>query len=334
MNKPDKPTVSVIIPAYNEEKAVASQVEQVRRVLDQVGYEYEIIVVDDGSGDETAAQALAAQARVFRHPENRGYGMSLKTGIVAAQYETIAIIDADGTYPVEEIPTLVTLLEEADMVVGARIGSQVHVSRYRQPAKWFLRKFAERIAEQAIPDLNSGLRVFRRTCVRQYFAVLSNRFSFTTTVTLAYLADNYRVVYHPINYYPRIGRSKIVPRHFMDFAILIIRMSMMFNPLKVFVPLALTFGVLGVIKMIYDIFALFARSPGQGWELLLQPVLSTSAVLLLFVGLQLMILGMVADGVIRRIGQFTRQLAPSHGYVSYEIQADLESAGEDRVDIA
>lgn len=315
----NKPPISVIIPAFNESGAIAEQIESVRRTLLDQDFDFEIIVVDDGSSDNTAEQAIQAQARVLSHPENCGYGMSLKTGISAAKNEVIVIIDADGTYPAEQIPAMIEKLDHADMVVGARTGSQVHTSWARQPAKWFLRQLAERIAEQSIPDLNSGLRTFRKDCARQYFSILSNRFSFTTTITLAYLADGYRVLYHPINYYSRIGRSKIVPWHFMDFTILIIRMSMMFNPLKVFVPLAFTFGFLGLLKMIYDVFALFARASDAGWELLLQPVLSTSAVLLLFVGLQLMILGMVADGVIRRIGQLNRRQAPSHGYISYEV---------------
>ena len=209
------------------------------------------------------------------------------------------------------------------MVVGARTGEKVTLHWLRQPAKFILRLLAARIAEQPIPDLNSGLRAFRRECVKQYFPVLSNWFSFTTTITLAYMADDYRVVYHPINYYARVGKSKIVPRHFMDFLILIMRMSMMFNPLKIFVPLTLLSGALGVLKTIYDIAALFARNASAGWSVLLQPTLSTSAVLLLFVGLQFLMIGMVADGVVRRIAQHNRPLVPSHGRWEYETSFTL-----------
>jgi glycosyltransferase involved in cell wall biosynthesis len=323
--------VSVIIPAYNEEHSVVQQVSAVRRVLEGCGITHEVLVVDDGSTDGTARQALLARARLLQHPENRGYGASLKTGILAAEYETIVIIDADGTYPPEEIPNLLVHLQTADMVVGARVGENVHIPWVRQPAKVFLRLLAARIAEKPIADLNSGLRAFRRECIKQYFPVLSNRFSFTTTSTLSYLADDYRVVYHPINYFPRVGKSKIVPWHFMDFMILILRMSMMFNPLKVFVPLALTFGGLGVLKTVYDIAALFARSPSRDWSLLLQPVLSTSAVLLLFVGLQLLMIGMVADGVVRRIAQHNRPLVASHGYLNYEVSYRLQLEESDLV---
>ena len=304
--------VSVVIPAYNEESAVGAEVEVVRSVLRARGITHEIIVVDDGSKDDTAYKASAARARVIRHIVNRGYGAAIKTGILAAKYPAIVITDADGTYPADQIPHLLTQLETADMVVGARTGEKVAIPRLRRPAKWLLGQLANHIAGRHIPDLNSGLRAFRRDCVEQYFPVLSNRFSFTTTSTLALLADEYRVVYHPINYYPRVGSSKIAPRHFMDFVILVLRMSMMFQPLKIFVPLSFTFGLAGVAKVVFDIVALFARSTTIGWYLLFEPVLSTSAMLLLMTALQLMLIGMMADGVVRRIAQHNKPLAPSY----------------------
>jgi len=240
-------TISVVIPAFNEEASVGIQVKAVRRVLQTHRIEHEILVVDDGSEDKTAEKAIEAQSRVLRHPINRGYGAAIKTGMLAAKYDTIVITDADGTYPADEIPNLVAKLDTADMVVGARTGTEVHIPIMRRPAKSFLGWLAARIAGQPILDLNSGLRAFRRECVKQYFSILSNRFSFTTTVTLALLADDYLVVYHPINYYQRIGRSKISPRHFMDFTILVLRMAMLFQPLKIFAPLAFSCGLLGML---------------------------------------------------------------------------------------
>ena len=312
VNNSDRPAVSIIIPAYNEQQGIAGQVEDVRQVMASNNFEHEIIVINDGSEDNTAIEAEKAGARVYSHDQNRGYGASLKTGIQSTSNEFIVIIDADGTYPSEYIPELVNVLENADMVVGARVGDEVSVPWIRQPAKFILRKLAARIAEQPIPDLNSGLRAFRGECIRQYFPILPNSFSFTSTVTLAYMADEYYVQYIPISYRSRVGKSKIVPWHFMDFLILIIRLSMMFNPLKIFLPLALIVGGLGVLKAIYDFAALFARHDAWGFSLFLQPALSTSAVLLLFVGLQLLMIGMVADGIIRRIAQHNRPLVPSH----------------------
>jgi glycosyltransferase involved in cell wall biosynthesis len=326
--------VSVVLPAYNEEGAVGPQVEAIRRVLSAHGIINEILVVDDGSEDKTAGRALRAGARVVRHPENRGYGAALKTGINDAKYEIIVMIDADGTYPADQIPSLVSKLEAADMVVGARTGEEVRIPWIRRPAKWLLRWLAIHVTGQAIPDLNSGLRAMRRDCVKQYFPILSNRFSFTTTVTLAMLADDYRVIYHPINYYQRVGRSKIVPRNFLDFAILVLRMAMLFQPLRVFLPLAFWCFGLGTAKVIYDIVSLFQRTMTFEWSLLFQPVLSTSAILLLLVGLQLMLIGMVADAVLRRISQHHRPMAPSHAIlvpgsnVNPEGERDEKSSNE------
>jgi len=310
--------ISVVIPAFNEEAAVGSEVEAVQRVLNEHGIVHEIIVVDDGSEDHTAQKAILAQARVLRHPVNRGYGAAIKTGILAANNDIIVITDADGTYPADAIPTLVAKLETADMVVGARTGKEVHIPMIRRPAKLFLGWLASRIAGQHIPDLNSGLRAFRRQCVSQYFSILSNRFSFTTTGTLALLADDYLVVYHPINYYQRVGKSKITPRHFMDFIVLVLRMAMLFQPLKVFTPLAFSCGFFGVSKVVYDVASLFPRAGHFDWSLLYQPVLSTSAILLLLVGLQLLLIGMVADGVVRRIGQHNRSMAPTYAIRAFQ----------------
>jgi glycosyltransferase involved in cell wall biosynthesis len=306
------PPVSVIVPAFDEEEPVASQVRAIRRALDDRGVIHEILVVDDGSTDRTGEAALAAGARVLRHQDNRGYGAAIKAGIRAAQNEVCVIIDADNTYPSDEIPALLADLETADMVVGARTRGNVHIPWVRRPGKWVLARLAERIAGQPIPDLNSGLRAFRRECVTQYFPILPNGFSFTTTVTLAYLADDYRVVYHPVEYYRRTGTSKIQPRQFLDFIILVLRMAMLFQPLKIFVPLALGASLIGMAKVGFDVVGLFARTSARGWSLLFEPTLSTSAVLLLLLGLQLLLVGMVADGVLRRIAQRNRLLAPSH----------------------
>jgi hypothetical protein len=204
------------------------------------------------------------------------------------------------------------------MAVGARTGENVNIPLVRRPAKAFLSWLAARIAGQPIVDLNSGLRAFRRECIKQYFPILSNRFSFTTTSTLAFLADDYLIAYHPINYYQRVGKSKITPRHFMDFIILVLRMAMLFQPLKLFAPLALTSGFLGVLKVFYDIAWMFPRTAHFDWSLFYQPVLSTSAILLLLMGLQLLLIGMVADGVIRRIGQQNRSMAPSHAIRAFQ----------------
>jgi glycosyltransferase involved in cell wall biosynthesis len=311
--------VSVVIPAYNEEKGVGPQIESIRLVLSSHRIKHEIIVIDDGSEDHTSEEAVRAGARVFRHLKNRGYGASLKTGIMAAEYDAIAITDADGTYPSDQLPRMLKLLDTADMVVGARIGEKVNIPLVRKPGKLILGWLANRVAGQKIPDLNSGLRVFWRECVEQYFSVLSNKFSFTTTMTLALLADDYRVIYHPINYYQRIGRSKIMPRHFIDFTILVIRMAMLFQPLRVFVPIVCTSGLLGIIKIAFDVSAALIRHGGFSWGLLSEPIISTSALLLSLGSYQLLLIGMVADGLIRRIARHNQSRVPSRGVQVSEI---------------
>jgi len=314
--------VSVIIPAYNEEAGVRPQVEAIRRILVAHRIVHEIIVVDDGSDDRTAEAARQAHACVLRHLKNRGYGASLKTGIIAAKYNHIAITDADGTYPADQIPVLLAKLETADMVVGARTGENVHIPWVRKPGKLILGWLANLIAGQRIPDLNSGLRVFRRDCAIQYFPVLSNRFSFTSTITMALLADDYHVVYHPINYYQRIGKSKIVPRNFLDFIILVIRMAMLFQPLRVFAPFVFAVGLSGLLKVAFDVVAAVGRHGGLDWALFSEPVLSTTALLLLLASFQLLLIGMVADGVIRRIARHGQPLVLSHGVEASELMAN------------
>ena len=318
--------VSVVIPAYNEDAAVGAEVRNVRQTLQRFGIAHEIIVVDDGSEDRTAEEAVRAGARVLQHLRNRGYGASLKTGITAARYDMIAITDADGTYPADQIPVLLEKLRTADMAVGARTGSNVNIPLLRKPANLIWGWLAARIAGRKIPDLNSGLRVFRRELAMQYFPVLSNQFSFTTTITLALLADDYSVIYHPIDYFARVGKSKIVPRHFMDFIVLVLRMAMLFQPLKVFIPAALSFGALGVLKVLYDILTSPLRHPEQDWSVLYTPVLSTTAILLLLIGLQFLLIGMVADGVVRRIALHSGPMTASRAVVVAEVSAQQEDS--------
>ncbi len=318
MSKPLGP-VSVVIPAFNEEAAVTDEIRTVREALTAAGVEHEIVVVDDGSSDATAQRAADAGATVLRHVENRGYGASLKGGISAAKYDIICITDADGTYPPDQIAELLRLLDTADMAVGARTGQHVKIPLIRKPAKWMLGWLANRIAGRKIPDLNSGLRAFRREVAYQYFTVLSNRFSFTTTITLAYFADDYRVVYHPINYYARIGRSKITPKHFMEFMILVLRLAMLFQPLRVFLPISLGLIGLGVLKMAADIVAFASQNTNALAGMMLHPVLSTSSALLLLMGVQMLFAGLMADGVIRRIAQQGRTLVPSRALVTEKV---------------
>jgi glycosyltransferase involved in cell wall biosynthesis len=246
-------SVSVVVPAYDEGPHVAGQIRAVAEVMEGSGWRYEIIVVDDGSSDDTGVAAAATGVRVLRNRRNRGYGASLKRGIAAARYPWILIIDADGTYPPTSIPDLLALADESAMVVGARITAHRKIPLVRRPAKWFLTRLASYLAEQSLPDLNSGLRLLRRELVETYLHLLPSGFSFTTTITLAAACDDHEVSYVPIDYLERKGTSKIRPGHAFDFLLLVLRIIVFFNPLRVFIPLGLVMALLGLGKFVYDL---------------------------------------------------------------------------------
>jgi glycosyltransferase involved in cell wall biosynthesis len=288
-------SVSVVIPAYNEETGVGEVITALRHVLKEHGIRGEILVVDDGSRDATAREAFRAGAEVVRHRSNRGYGAALKTGIALARNNIIVITDADGTYPCEAIPVLVDELLRADMVVGARIGKRVSIPLVRRPAKWLLNRLANYVTASKIPDLNSGLRAFRKEVAAQYFPILPDKFSFTTTITLAMHCDSYAVTYIPIDYMPRKGRSKIVPWDAGSFAILIFRTAMLFRPLRVFLPIVGLCLIYGFVKM--------------GVDMIRDPNISASALGALMSALIILLIGMVGDALATRLGRLNQQSA-------------------------
>ena len=296
LDRAKKEGVSIVIPAYNEERGAPPVMEEtlelLRRELEGK-IEFEVIVVDDGSTDATA-EALRpfeneTSFRVVRHPRNKGYGAAIKTGIRYARYEWIMITDADGTYPAEHIPELLEAREVDTMVVGARIGTNAQIPLIRRPPKWVLRKLAEILSGNEIPDLNSGLRVFHREVATRFRSILPNQFSYTTTITLAMFAAGYQVKYLPINYRKREGLSKIRPiADTLNFLKLIIRTVLFFDPLRVFLPLAALFLVSSV-------------GVGVGSYVITGRVMDVTTVLLMVTGVQVLMLGMIADMMNRRL---------------------------------
>lgn len=306
--------VSVIIPAYNEEGSICEGVKSVRDILSKSNIQHEIIVVDDGSSDNTCNLAKKTGAKVLRHKKNTGYGASLKTGMSVAKNSIIIITDADGTYPSKYLPELIGKMKEADMVVGARVGQNVRIPAIRKPAKWVLGRLANYVTGVRIPDLNSGLRVFRREIAEQYLNILPQKFSFTTTITVAMLCDGYDVEYMPIDYLKRTGKSKIVPWDFFNFVTLVLRLSMLFNPLKIFLPVAFTSFSIGLIKLIIDIIIAFSKLDGQSFfSIFNQAVVSSTSLIFLIASLQILLIGMVADGIVRKFGPKNHK--KSHHYV-------------------
>jgi glycosyltransferase involved in cell wall biosynthesis len=247
------PDLAVILPAFNEVDGVGQTVSRVLATLADLPCTSEVIVVDDGSTDGTRQRAEEHGARVVSHRRNFGYGAALKTGILNTQAEVVTIIDADCSYAPEVIPHLYSRLGDADMVVGARALSSKGVAWIRRPAKWFLNRFAAYLVGQRIPDLNSGQRVMRRTTLLRYLHLLPNGFSFTSTITLAMMANGHDVIYEPIEYARRTGISKIRAAHFLGFLLLVVRAIVLFNPLKVFLPLGMVLFLIGVAKLIQDI---------------------------------------------------------------------------------
>ena len=252
---------TVVIPCYNEEQAIADTIRSIRAALSRLE-EYAIIVVDDGSTDGSAAVLAGIERgdgnlRIVRHPRNRGYGAALKTGIEIAETEYLVITDADGTYPNERIPDLVEIARQADMVVGARVGADVVYPLIRKIPKAFLRIYASWLSCRKIPDLNSGLRVLRRSVVQRFLRVLPDTFSFTTTITIALHTNGYEVRYIPISYAPRIGKSKIRPiRDTLNFLNLIVRTGTYFAPMRVFFPVSVLLFLGAVGSALFDVFVI------------------------------------------------------------------------------
>jgi glycosyltransferase involved in cell wall biosynthesis len=240
-----RPGVTVVVPCYNEEGAVERTVLDIERVLDvasndgDASFDSEMIFVNDGSSDGTLAilqklEQAHPRLRVIDNGTNCGYGASLKRGIAQATFDKIVITDADGTYPNARIPELARELEHHDMVTGARTGKNVHIPLLRKPVKWALLQYARMMTGADIKDINSGLRAMWTRHVFQFWYMLPNAFSFTSTITLAMHVNQMRVKYIPIDYARRIGKSSIKPiRDTLRFFSLVLRTVMYFKPLQI-----------------------------------------------------------------------------------------------------
>jgi len=282
--------VSVVIPVYNEEEAIADDLDLVKRTMDGAGLDYEIIVVNDGSTDRSV-EIISSRpwVKLVHHERNRGNGAARTTGLKAARGNIVIMTDGDGTYPNQDMPKLLEHMGQYDMVIGARIKEAGTVKWLRTPAKWFIRRLASYLTETEIPDLNSGLRAFRKDLVLKYLNILPNTHSWVSTITIAFLSDGYSVKYVPIDYYTRKGRSKFHPlKDTYNYLTLVVRSVMYFNPLKVFLPVTVALALAGVIKLVRDI--IHYRSfyvPGV-------------TLLLVLMAIQVAMMGFLADLIARR----------------------------------
>jgi glycosyltransferase involved in cell wall biosynthesis len=291
---------SVVLPAFDEERGLHATLEELRVALAGVGRTFEIVVVDDGSTDATP-DVLASHegVRVVRHATTRGYGAALKSGIRAAAHPLVVVMDADGTYPASAIPVLVDACRTAHMVVGARRGA-MHSGIARGAVKWCFRQFAQWITGAAIPDLNSGLRAFQRGVAERFAAVLPDGFSFTTTITVSSLLEGLTVRFEPVDYRPRIGRSKIRPvRDTLRIGRQLARLGVVLSPFRTSVAAALVLA------------AAFAAT--STWELFEQGRIPAFAFAWLVASTAALAAGLAAELRVRRRRPVTAELATPRG---------------------
>lgn len=280
--------IGIIVPCYNEEKSIANTLSQIKSVAKGLGQNTDIVAIDDGSIDRTR-EILSdiKDIRTIKNKTNLGYGASLKIAIRNSKSDYILIIDGDGTYPVDQIPKIVSKIKDNDMVIGARTGKNVRVPFFRKPAKWFLKHFAQYLTKTEIPDLNSGLRIFRKEIALKYINLFPDGFSFTTTLTMICLTNGYKVEYVPINYYERKGKSSINPiKDFIGFTNLIFRLTIFFKPLNIFIPISLVMFIVGILKLLKDFMLTGAFGLGGA--------------LLILTSIQIAFLGILADLIIKR----------------------------------
>ena len=285
---PDEFDVSVVLPVFNERGHLKEEIDRIREALDASSFTYEIIVVDDGSNDGSEIDLASIEGiRLIRHATNRGSGSARRTGTTAARGRIVVWTDVDMTYPNERIPEFVAAVDGCDHVVGARRTEEGTKRFFRVPAKWFIRRLASYLTDTDIPDLNSGLRAFRRDVAMQYVHHLPSGFSCVTTLTMSFLSNGYTVKYMPIDYFPRAGKSKFhwwrdTKRYLMQ----VVRMSLSYNPLKVFMPIGLTTLTIGIVKLAYDWI-------GRDFRL------AANTLLILLASLQAIAVGLLADLVVR-----------------------------------
>lgn len=277
--------VSVVIPAYNEERAIGKVIAGVKDALHSTSYSYEILVVDDASTDGTYEKARSEGVRVIRRPVRRGSGAARRTGIEAAGGEIVVMLDADGSYEPRDIPKLLEYFPDYDQVNGARTSEQGSWKLLRRLAKWLIRKLACYLTSTEIPDLNTGLKAFKKDPMKKYLWVLPDGFSCVTTMTLAFLANGYAVKYVPTSYYKRIGKSKFHPiQDTAAYLNTVLRMVMYFKPLRVFLPLSALLFVGGILKAFLSL-----RSTQS---------LQESDVIILMTAILTAALGLVADIIV------------------------------------
>lgn len=279
----DRPyEVSIIIPAYNEETGIQGTLEKL--IAGNFHEKYEIIVIDDGSTDRTKEICQAFPVRVISHTVNKGYGASLKTGIRKSTTDKVVFMDSDGQHDPKYLDELVALLKEHEMVIGCRTEDSFQVKN-RTLGKKVIKAVGEFLVEQKLPDYNSGFRGFHKDLIMGMIHTMPNGFSFSTTSTLGFIKEGYNIATFPIVVKERVGRKSSV-KFFKDgpkTLMLLLRMTMLFNPLKIFLPASFIAGTAGIAFGIYGYIA-FNR-------------FSNGAIILFTLGMILFFIGLIADQI-------------------------------------
>ena len=285
---PDQCDVSVVLPIYNEKGHLRAEIDRIREALTASKYSFEIIVVDDGSNDGSETELAGIPGiTLITHRRNQGSGAARRTGTTAARGRVVVWTDVDMTYPNNLIPELVDAMDGYDHIVGWRQTEEGTHKLLRTPAKWIIRKLASYLSETDIKDLNSGLRAFRRDVAMQYVHELPKGFSCVTTLTMSFLGNGYSIAFFPIEYFPRAGRSKFHwLRDTRRYILQVIRMTLSYNPLKVFLPIGLLQLAAGLVKLGYDWSNRDFR-------------LAANTLLVFFAALQVITVGLLADLVVR-----------------------------------
>jgi glycosyltransferase involved in cell wall biosynthesis len=238
--------ISIIIPAYNEAGIIGQTITNLKLALEQIGEIFEIIVVNDGSSDATAEEAAKTGVKVINHPYNKGYGAAVKSGVKEAQYNWLGFYDADGQHTPETFISLIPYVKDYDMIVGAREGYRGPA--VRQPGKKLLQWIANYLSDVKIPDINSGLRLVKKELYQRFFHLFPPQYGWTTAITLAALKDDFSVKYVPIAIRPRQGgKSQVRISDAIRMFMLILRIILLFSPLRIFMPLALAFFAFGAV---------------------------------------------------------------------------------------
>jgi glycosyltransferase involved in cell wall biosynthesis len=290
MQTTDESAVSIVIPAFNEEKTIATVVQDIYQFITKKQIKAEIIVVNDGSKDGTKAVLQNIPFITYlEHRLNRGYGASLKTGISNASYPWILTIDADGSHPASQIDHLLPYRNDYDLIVGARDGKLGYDTFFRRLGRTIITAFAEYICKESIADINSGFRLFRKDLAKKFWHLYPEGFSFSTTITVGAHVRKHPVKYLFTEVHKRKGgTSTIKPvKDFIGFLNIVMRLAIYFRPLSIFVPLALSLIALGFIVVGANYF-------------LYGGILKTAFAVLVMTGIQMATFGLIAEMIVKR----------------------------------